>query len=311
MLLIFISLFYQIKNIFLNNQNKQISEENPKNIRDTISEKIKYLKILTNNNENEYKGIQECLLNNPDQKFCIYHLILPKEVVGKKRILLGEKEDGCYVLLDDFENIKYAYSFGIYRNIQFDKVLADKGIDIYMYDHTINSLPYENPRFHWKKIGLCGMRAPNKNMKNLEQLIAENGHSKEKNMILKMDIEHWEFESLIDLKEETLNQFKYIAIEYHFRDQSKFNNNNLYYNVLKKIEKTHQAFYARCNGDRGYIVQFGFNRICHIIEVSYIIKKDNNFRKDEAVYPLYEFDYSVPQKGKLEMNLNILKLFEE
>jgi hypothetical protein len=61
----------------------------------------------------------------------------------------------------------------------------------------------------------------------LEQLIAENGHSKEKNMILKMDIEHWEFESLIDLKEETLNQFKYIAIEYHFRDQTKFKSNNL------------------------------------------------------------------------------------
>jgi hypothetical protein len=311
LLLIFISLFYQTKNIFLNNQKKQTPEENPKSIRDTISEKIKYLKILTNNNENEYKGIQECLLNNPDQKFCIYHLILPKEVVGKKRILLGEKKDGCYVLLDDFENIKYAYSFGIDRNIIFDKALADKGIDIYMYDHTINSLPYENPRFHWKKIGLCGMRVPNQNMKNLEQLIAENGHNKEKNMILKMDIEHWEFESLIDLKEETLNQFKYIAIEYHFRDQIKYKNNNLYYNTLKKIAKTHQAFYARCNGDKGNIVQFGFNRICHIIEVSYIIKKDNNFRKDKAVYPLYEFDYSVPKKGKLEMNLNILKLFEK
>jgi hypothetical protein len=96
-----------------------------------------------------------------------------------------------------------------------------------MYDHTINSLPYENPRFHWKKIGLCGKRSPNKNMKNLEQLIAENGHSKEKNMILKIDIEHWEFVSLIDLKEETLNQFKYIAIEYHFIDQIKFKNNNI------------------------------------------------------------------------------------
>jgi hypothetical protein len=311
LLLILIFLFYQTKNIFLNYQKKQIAEENPKNISDTILKKIKYLKILTNNNENEYKGIQECLLNNPDQKFCIYHLILPKEVVGKKRILLGEKTDGCYVLLDDFENIKYAYSFGIYKNIQFDKSLADKGIDVYMYDHTINSLPYENPKFHWKKIGLCGMKTKNPNLKNLEQLIAENGHIKEKNMILKMDIEHWEFESLIDLKEETLNQFKYIAIEYHFRDQTKFKSNNLYYNVLKKISKTHQAFYARCNGDRDYIAQFGFNRICHIIEVSYIIKKDNIFRKDEAIYPLYEFDYSVPKKGKLEMNLNILKLFEE
>ena len=291
------------KNLFSNKQKEQKVNN--------IAEKIKFLQLLTNNDELEYRGLRECLLTDPDKNFCIYHLILPKEVIGKKRILLGEKYDGCYVLLDDFINIKIAYSFGISRNIQFDKALADKGIDIYMYDHTINSLPYENPKFHWKKIGLCGMRTKNPNLKNLEQLIAENGHSKEKNMILKMDIEHWEFESLIDLKEETLNQFKYIAIEYHFKDQTKFKSNNLYYNVLKKIAKTHQAFYARCNGDRGYIAQFGFNRICHIIEVSYIIKKGNIFRKDEAIYPLYEFDYSVPQKGKLEMNLNILKLFDE
>lgn len=81
--LIILNLFYQ------NNKNKQIiSEESPKNIRGSTSEKIKYLKILANNNENEYKGIQECLLNNPDKKFCIYHLILPKEVVGKKRVFI-------------------------------------------------------------------------------------------------------------------------------------------------------------------------------------------------------------------------------
>ncbi len=311
LLFIVFILFYLIKNICLKNLNKQIVGEEPKNIRNSISEKIKYLKILTNNNEKEYKGIQECLLNNPEEKFCIYQLILPKEVVGKKRILLGEKNDGSYVLLDDFENIKYAYSFGIGRNIQFDKALAEKGIDIYMYDHTINSLPYENPKFHWKKIGLCGKMNQNQNMKTLDELIVENGHSKEKNMILKMDIEHWEFESLVDLKQETLSQFKYIVIEYHFKDETKFKSGNLYYNALKKISRTHQAFYVRCNGDRGFIVKFGINRICHVIEVSYIIKKDNLFRKDEATYPIYEFDYSVPQIGKLEMNLNLLKLFEK
>ena len=206
LLLTFLILFYQINNIFLNNPNKQKAKEKIENIG--ILEKIKYLKILTNNNEKEYKGIQECLLDDPDKKSCIYHLILPKEVVGKKRILLGPKGDGCYVLLDDFKNIKYAYSFGIGKRVQFDKELADKGIDIYMYDHTIDSLPYENPKFHWKKIGLCGMGKQYQNMKNLEELIAENGHNKEKNMILKMDIEHWEFESLIGLKEETLSQFK-------------------------------------------------------------------------------------------------------
>jgi len=242
LLLFFMILFHEIKNIFLNKQNIQKIEEKQKNTRSTTSEKIKYLKLLTNNNEEEYKGIQECLLSDPEEKFCIYHLILPKDVIGKKRILLGEKYDGCYVLLDDFKKIKYAYSFGINNNIQFDKALADKGIDVYMYDHTINSLPYENPKFHWKKIGLCGMKSQNQNMKNFEELIAENGHNKEKNMILKMDIEQWEFESLIDLKEKTLNQFKYIAIEYHFKDENKFKNNNVYYNVLKKNFKSSPSF---------------------------------------------------------------------
>ena len=149
----------------------------------------------------------------------------------------------CYVLLDDFENIKIAYSFGISSNIQFDKALADKGIEVYMYDHTIDSLPYQNPKFHWKKLGICGIGHNYTNMKNLEELIKENGHIHEKNMILKMDIEQGEWESISNLKEETLNQFIYIAIEYHFKDNANYDEGYLYYNVIKKISKTHQAFY--------------------------------------------------------------------
>ena len=275
-----------------------------------IENKLKFLKMLTNNDKLEYKGAQQCLLKDRDKEFCIYHLIAVKQVIGKKRILLGEKSDGCYVLLDDFQNIKIAYSFGISINIQFDKALADKGIDIYMYDHTIKSLPYKNSKFHWKKIGLCGVNQKFKDMKNLEELILENGHINEKNMILKIDIEHWEWESLIDLKEETLNQFKYIAIEFHFKDEKEYDNKNLYYKVLKKLSKTHQAFYIRCNENRSFKINFGHNRICHIIEVSYIIKKDNIFKKDESIYPIYELDYKKPKLGKLEMNLNILKLFD-
>ena len=130
-------------------------------------------------------------------------------------------------------------------------------------------------------------------------------------MILKIDIEHWEWESIIDLKEDTLKQFKYIAIEYHFKDEKNFKNENIYYKVLKKISRTHQSFYARCNESRSKKINFGNNRICHILEVSYIIRKDNIFLKDEAIYPIYEFDFKKPVLGKLEMNLNILKLFED
>jgi hypothetical protein len=88
------------------------------------SEKIALLKYMTNNNILKYQGALNCLLNDPDKQFCIYHLLSQKMVLGRVRVLIGEKKDGCYVLLDDFDKIKIAYSFGISRMIQFDYELA-------------------------------------------------------------------------------------------------------------------------------------------------------------------------------------------
>ena len=295
------------QNEILKIQNKILFNPNNEKDKKNILYKLKLLKIISNNNIFKYKGVENCLLNDPDSQFCIYHLISPKNVFGKKRILIGEKRDGCYVLLDDFKDIKIAYSFGISRKIQFDKNLADRGIDVYMYDHTINSLPYNNSKFHWKKIGISGKNQTNKKLKNLEELIIENGHSLENNMILKIDVEHSEWNSLKDISNNILNKFKYIAIEFHFINK---NEAKLYYEVLKKIQKSHQAFYLRCHG-RTKIINFGNNRICNFLEVSYIIKKGNKFLKDESIYPIFEFDFTGPKLHvKSEMNLNILKLFD-
>ena len=128
-------------------------------------------------------------------------------------------------------------------------------------------------------------------------------------MILKIDIENNEWDVLNEISDYILNQFKYIIIEYHFKDEIFYKNDNLYYNVLKKISKTHQSFYVRCNIDRSKKINFGNNRICQLLEVSYIIKKDNIFKEDKNIYPMYEFELSKPLLEKSEMNLNILKLF--
>ena len=127
-------------------------------------------------------------------------------------------------------------------------------------------------------------------------------------MILKIDVEHSEWDSLKDISHDILNQFKYIVIEFHFTNV--LNEAKLYYDVLKKINKSHQSFYLRCHG-RNIIVTFGNNRICKFLEVSYIIKKDNIFSKDESIYPIFEFDFTGPNiNEKSEMNLNILTLFD-
>ena len=165
------------------------------------------LKLMTYNNKALYEGAEKCLEKNPDEELCLYQFLCPKKVIGKKRVLIGEKSDGCYVMLDDFENIKIAYSIGIRNIIQFDKALADKGIDIYMYDHTINKLPYSNEKFHWKKIGIGGNSERKYNIQTIEEMMKENGHLNEKNMIFKMDVEGAEWNSLKDLSENVLLQF--------------------------------------------------------------------------------------------------------
>ena len=173
----------------------------------------------------------------------IYYMLSIKEVLGYKKIRVGRNLDGGYILLNDLKNIKIGYSFGISTELSFDKELADKNIDVFMYDHTIDKLILNNSRFHWKKIGLTGRNTINKNMKTLSELIEENGRSNENNMILKMDIESYEWNVLQYLPIKNLLQFKYIVGEFHFSSSGKVN----YYNILRKLQETHQIFHIHCN----------------------------------------------------------------
>ena len=254
---------------------------------------------MTLNDKALYEVAKICLEKNPDEELCIYQFLCPKEVKGKTRILLEEIKDGSYVMLDDFENIKIAYSIGINNIVQFDKALADRGIDVYMYDHTIDKLPYENDKFHWKKIGLGVNSIKDNNLLSLEEMLKENGHLQEKNMILKIDVEENEWNPLNEISENILYQFKYILLEFHFwkKEQKK------YYDVLKKLHKTHQPFYIRCGSK---VITFGNNRICSNIEVSYIIRAGNTFTTDKTIYPMPEFCHDK----FMDFNLNIFKLFD-
>ena len=268
-----------------------------------IEKKLTELKSLTNNDKTLYEGAQNCLEKDPDEQLCLYQFICPKEVVNKKRILMGNLHDGSYVMLDDFENIKIAYSIGIDGIIQFDKALADKGIDVYMYDHTIEKLPYENEKFHWKKIGIGGNSDRSTNIQTLTDMLKDNGHLNEKNMILKMDVSCFEWDAFNAIPEDVLKQFKYILVEFHF---IKNINPELFYKVLKKIYKSHQVFYVHCCGDQR-VKTFGNNRFCAAIEVSYAIRSEFSFTKDKSIYPIKGLAYAN-HKG---FNVNILKLFDD
>ena len=283
------------KNIFVKN-NKALYEG------DELKSKIEELKMLTNNNKTKYERIEKCLMKNPDEELCIYQFLCPKEVLNKKKVIYGDNLDGTYILHDDLENIKIAYSLGIDSRIQFDKALADKGIDVYMYDHTINKLPFENEKFHWKKIGIGGNKNRTYNIQTLQEMLKENGHVNEKNMILKIDVEGAEWDSLADTPEDVLLQFKYITIEYHFFEIF----HPYFYDVIKKVHKTHQVFFVQCHPPSPAIT-YENNIICECLEVSYIIREGNKFSTDKSIYPVE----GLNKEFNANFNVNILKLFDK
>lgn len=266
---------------------------------------IEYFK---NQSKSYSKEINKNSINKDINDFNLYRMLCPKEVIGKRKIIIGNYSDGGYVLLDDFKDIKIAYSFGISNLISFDKDLADKGIDIYMYDHTINNLPFNHQRFHWKKLGITSESKKKENMKTLKELLFDNDHFKESNMILKIDIEQDEWDILNEITDDILKKFKYIVLELHFRNLDEYQK---YFNSLNKLLKNHQIFHIHCCNCGG-LLSIGNTPICNVLEVSYIIKEGNIFTKNNSTYPMKEFNYKICiDRNNLDYEPNILKFCDK
>ena len=68
----------------------------------------------------------------------IVSLLSPMDIKDGKYLRIGRKNDGGYVLLDNFSDgsVKSAYSFGISNDVSWDEDIANLGIDVFMFDHT-------------------------------------------------------------------------------------------------------------------------------------------------------------------------------
>ena len=258
--------------------------------------------------DKRYDGARNCLVQPEFNSSCLYYYLNTKKVKGKTRKLFGGKKSTSYVMIDELEGIKISYSFGIGAPdwyIEFDKELADRNIDVYMYDHTIDNIAYKNPKFHFHKIGITGKNKKDPMLKSLEEILKENGHLNEKDMILKVDVEFSEWESFVDFPEELLKNFRFLLFEFHFGNKDL----DIYAKVLAKLSKYHQVFYVHCV-NCGDVIQIGDLRICTALEVSYIIKEGHEFEIDDSIYPVPELDTKCNKDKVLDFNDNIFKYFD-
>src|SRR5262245_37814121 len=75
----------------------------------------------------------------------------PSSAFGFKKIRIGNKHDGGYVFIDDFDEISEVISCGIQSDVSCDLAFAALGKIVLQFDHTVGGPPVQHPRFRFHK----------------------------------------------------------------------------------------------------------------------------------------------------------------
>ena len=216
-------------------------------------------------------------------------------------VRLGSAHDGGYVMPDPGLG-GIAYSLGIDSNVDWDLDMAARGFHVFQYDGSIDALPAphaDNPAFAFHGLFICGRPDPRPGYRTLSQLIAENGHGEERDMILKMDIEGAEWDVLAALPRPDLMRFRQIVLELHLRAED-MGRLPVFSSLLRRLASTHQAVHAHANNNGG-AVRFNEEPFWYYMEVSYVRRAGLRFAPCEQHYPTPLDAPCCPEKPEISL----------
>ena len=132
---------------------------------------------------------------------------------GFDLIRLGPDGDGGYLVPDDLAGIDYAFSPGVSTVSGFEADLAARGMQVFLADFSVDRPAQANPRFVFDKkyVGCLSDETfiTLSDWKNAR--IPEHTGD----LLLQMDIEGAEYETLLAAPAELLAQFRIMVIEFH------------------------------------------------------------------------------------------------
>ena len=215
----------------------------------------------------------------------VLDLLRPMDVPGVPFVRRGRDGDGGYVQLDEPGKVHAAYSIGIGSDVSWDVAMADCGIEIWQYDHTVARSPQTHPEFHFKSVGLAATPSGDGTLRTLESLVEENGHAGRNDLILKLDIEGGEWDVLANMPTKLLEQFSQIVLEFH--RLCRLNEADGIWRILEvltHLHRTHQPVHVHAN-NWASMVAIGGTTLPNVIEVTYARRSDHAFVPCHRSFP--------------------------
>lgn len=225
----------------------------------------------------------------------IKELLTPYEFDNLHRY--GGNYDGGYILAENLlQNSQIIYSYGVGPEeswITFDREMSSRKKTVYLYDNLKNGFWAENDPFFVFKSEYV-------NSKNIYSHIIENNHVEKTNMVLKMDIEGNEYETLLNCSENLFNHFDQVAIEVHDVVNSHLepyyliNVDNIEkrwenkINLFNKLNKFYYLVHIHGNNNSFKVI----DGLPDVLELLYIRKdKFNEIEKRKNSFPIDGLDF--------------------
>jgi hypothetical protein len=258
------------------------------NVRDYKVNAFLYKELSKYISAKQIINIWDPFVENTSEKYSFFlkmrnllKVMRVREIETGGYIRIGKDHDGGYIMLDRLSKEQIAYSFGISDDVSWDMDMANRGIDVYMYDHTINSLSEQHGKFHFQKIGISDKDS--ENVLSMETILAQNGHQNNNNLLLKMDVEGAEWAFLNSTSSDVLSQFAQMTFEFH--SMTSMEMESIIISALEKLNKTHCPIWI--HGNNAGIVNNAKNILFpSLLEVTYIRRTDYNFEKSSISFPM-------------------------
>jgi FkbM family methyltransferase len=131
----------------------------------------------------------------------------------KELIRLGSKGDGGYLVPNDLEGISACFSPGVDKTSDFELECAELGMEVYLADKSVDQPAINHSKFHFTKkfIGATN----NEQFMTLDKWVEISINEAESELLLQMDIEGYEYETLLNISDHLLRRFRVIIIEFH------------------------------------------------------------------------------------------------
>jgi hypothetical protein len=186
--------------------------------------------------------------------------------VGLRR--LGPATDGGYLVPDDLDGIEACFSPGVSDVSGFEKDCADLGMRVFMADRSVAGPAEAHPRFHFDRQYVGALN--NEEFVTLDNWVARSLPDSSTDLLLQMDIEGAEYETILATSDTLMRRFRIVVAEFH---QLQFLFSSPFFTIasraFEKLLQTHTCVHIHPNTSRGSVSRRGIE-IPRVMEFTFL-----------------------------------------